>query len=90
MDELLKAVLMERMTDRNKEISEAPATISFEKEHGMDATTKIKMEGHVSVLLFGCECLVSVTVKKANENKMAQALILKLMYENIKRDLELK
>ena len=90
MEELLKAILMEQMTDHEKEICEAPVTISFTKEKGIGTPMIIKLEGHMSALLSACECLVLEIAKKADGNKMAQDLILKLMFENIKRDLELK
>lgn len=90
MNELLKAILLNALSEKEKENIEKPITLSFKKGKGLNCEVITEIEGPVHGVITGCVVLMSKVVKVVSpECKAMQKETLEMIYKMVAEKLDL-
>ncbi|WP_367567276.1 hypothetical protein [Lacrimispora sp.] len=91
MEELLKAILLENVSDKAKKVMEQPIILSFEKGQGLYAEATTKIEGTKTGMMVACITLLADTIGTMFPGcKAMQKVTLDAIYKRVTEKLELK
>lgn len=91
MEELLKAILLASLSERERAKMEEPVIVSIKKEPGLNGEITTEINGSASSVITCCVILLSKVVKaRSPQCKVIQKETLEMIYTMVAEKLQLK